>query len=350
MRFDKERWEKQNAVTMGSLTFQNNTEIFLEWSISRGFAAGVSVWNGDRQMLGAESEILDMINNGISTLEPPGTGAGRAMSNGMMQLLGPGKSAMQDSRLEDLAATRYYFGPSMVMKYAPHRTFKGRNSAHRGWLYPRHNTVVAVTGGITPDQPDRKMSGLRSYSQTPLWPAMATIQSLAAEVLSNIFELAHDPHTPSTMKSAALVCRAWRGPAQRTLFLDVVVPVFHGGSKGRKAVHWDDYRSKWDNYRSKRLYTPRRVELMDSSSDMVRYRSTVPTMLTSARISSVIQTWQTPFNEIGSLLSNNSLPNLTRIDFPQCKRKDLEDEAAAADLLDECKRRLIRIVCWEEFI
>ncbi|KAL8279479.1 hypothetical protein RQP46_008041 [Phenoliferia psychrophenolica] len=57
---------------------------------------------------------------------------------------------------------------------------------------------------------------------------------------------------------------------------------------------------------------------------------------------------ETPFIEILEFFSNDRLPNLARIDFPNCKRKDLEDEAAAADLLAECERKSIRIVCWEE--
>ncbi|KAL8279532.1 hypothetical protein RQP46_008094 [Phenoliferia psychrophenolica] len=57
-----------------------------------------------------------------------------------------------------------------------------------------------------------------------------------------------------------------------------------------------------------------------------------------------------PLAEIKDLFANDRLPSLTRLDFPDCKRKDLEDEAAAADLLAECERRSIRVVCWEEFI
>lgn len=44
------------------------------------------------------------------------------------------------------------------------------------------------------------------------------------------------------------------------------------------------------------------------------------------------------------------LPNLARLGFPACKRKDLEGEAAAADLLAKCERRSIRVVCWEELL
>ncbi|KAL8279541.1 hypothetical protein RQP46_008103 [Phenoliferia psychrophenolica] len=57
-----------------------------------------------------------------------------------------------------------------------------------------------------------------------------------------------------------------------------------------------------------------------------------------------------PLPEIQELFANERLSNLTRIDFPDCKRKDLEGEVAAADLLTECERRAIRVVCWEEFI
>ncbi|KAL8279568.1 hypothetical protein RQP46_008130 [Phenoliferia psychrophenolica] len=282
---------------------------------------------------------------------------------------------------------------------------------------------------------------------------MTTIQFFAPEILLHIFELAHDPHTPSTMKSAALVCRTWRDPAQRTLFLNVVVPISIGGSgqskREKRAVQ------RWDTYRATRLYTPRRVELLVTLPDSCAGIRAIPgrpivilgwearnslswitgvkdLSITGSEISvnllsdpdlaadryggvlleevvlipasildlSIILTLplrddddlgpafatvqhlhqltlvfppsitrlsmnnvgnhytntstlplsQTPFNEIRRLFSHDRLPNLTRIDFPDCKRNDLEDEVSASDLLDECERRSIRIVCWEEFI
>ncbi|KAL8276443.1 hypothetical protein RQP46_011145 [Phenoliferia psychrophenolica] len=57
---------------------------------------------------------------------------------------------------------------------------------------------------------------------------------------------------------------------------------------------------------------------------------------------------ETPFKEILDLFSGGGLPNLAWIDFPDCKREDLENEPAAADLLAECERRSIRIVFGEE--
>ncbi|KAL8276445.1 hypothetical protein RQP46_011147 [Phenoliferia psychrophenolica] len=71
---------------------------------------------------------------------------------------------------------------------------------------------------------------------------MATIHSLALETLINIINLAHDPCKPSTMKSAALVCRAWRDPAQRNLFLEIGVPAFVSGITF-KLYRWDRYLS-----------------------------------------------------------------------------------------------------------
>ncbi|KAL8279506.1 hypothetical protein RQP46_008068 [Phenoliferia psychrophenolica] len=104
---------------------------------------------------------------------------------------------------------------------------------------------------------------------------MATIHSLAPEILFKIFELAHDPHKPTTI---------------------------------------------------------------------------VNNVGTSTTNTFVFPLSQAPFTEIKELISHNRLPNLTRLDFPDCKRKGLEDEAAAVDLLAECDDRSIRIVCWEEFI
>ncbi|KAL8279477.1 hypothetical protein RQP46_008039 [Phenoliferia psychrophenolica] len=269
---------------------------------------------------------------------------------------------------------------------------------------------------------------------------MATIHSLAPEFLIDIFELAHDPRRPSTMCAASLVCRAWRDPAQRTLFLDIVVvlPTEHRLNKNTSKL------LPLSLSQSPRLYPPRRVEVLASStksidangelfqglagvkdlvitggyvspgflSDLnlqatVRDLSvilTVPNNIDEAlsffnsvqnlhrltfnfenvpiekyyslphALGSFLEALvgslpssierlelkniggpgnsllQTPFNNILELFAGDRLPNLTRIDFPDCKRRDLEDEVAAADLLGECERKLIRVVCWEEFI
>ncbi|KAL8279576.1 hypothetical protein RQP46_008138 [Phenoliferia psychrophenolica] len=232
---------------------------------------------------------------------------------------------------------------------------------------------------------------------------MTTVHSLAAEILSNIFELAHDPHTPSTMKSAALVCRAWRDPAQRTLFLDIAMPIVMGEDASRE--DWN----RWCHYDSTRIHPPRRVELVqpqeprgclyvrgaralwvpgvrtlkigaysswhlpidflktpELSGTEIRdpyirnqlnsTAAVLPASIERLGFKGVGNTTglhplpRTPFAEICDIISGDRLPNLTRLDFPDCKRKDLEDEAAAADLLAECERRSIRIVCWEEFI
>ncbi|KAL8279512.1 hypothetical protein RQP46_008074 [Phenoliferia psychrophenolica] len=306
---------------------------------------------------------------------------------------------------------------------------------------------------------------------------MATIHSLAPEILSDIFELAHDPHKPSTMKSASLVCRVWRDPAQRTLFLDVVVPIFLGGPGGPATEQTKSVIRRWEDYRSTRLYPPRRVELQvnmttpksvglggrtmywvgfearlsfplitgvknfhisggnvapnilsdpnlaglesltiqnsvcsESLLDAVRFIPTsvldvsiilalpngnddlvpalatvhnlhhltfefiwerkesislleslagsLPTSIERLSISNVsgdgdsnrIALSALPLPETQDVFSNDRLPKLARLDFTDCKRKDLEDAAAAADLLAECERKSIRVVCWEEFI
>ncbi|KAL8279570.1 hypothetical protein RQP46_008132 [Phenoliferia psychrophenolica] len=72
------------------------------------------------------------------------------------------------------------------------------------------------------------------------------------------------------MKSAALVCRAWRHPAQRALFQDIVVPVYFesGHSTENNDYYWGrDEKEQgtmdrtWEIYLSNRLYLPRRIEL-----------------------------------------------------------------------------------------
>ncbi|KAL8279493.1 hypothetical protein RQP46_008055 [Phenoliferia psychrophenolica] len=265
---------------------------------------------------------------------------------------------------------------------------------------------------------------------------MATIHSLAPEILIDIFELAHDPRKPSTMCAASLVCRAWRDPAQRTLFLDIALPITNTTGPGANTSQ------RYEEYRATRLHLPRRVELfgpqmnLHTAGPVLRLISGVrqfvidkvflgidflhaPELQELERLEIVIAFWyypskllpffsnvrdlnritvefhtgaiptdrgtwtqlaalagslptsitrlgvanvsgasnrshpslsEIPLYEIQQLFSNDRLPNLARIDFPNCKRKDLEDEAAAGDLLAECKRRSIRVVCWEELI
>ncbi|KAL8276447.1 hypothetical protein RQP46_011149 [Phenoliferia psychrophenolica] len=306
---------------------------------------------------------------------------------------------------------------------------------------------------------------------------MATIHSLPSEILFDILELAHDPREPSTMCAAALVCRAWRAPAQRALFLDIAVPmVFRDPTKERVRSR------RWSDLLSTRNLSPRRVELWvpsGSTNEVISARSfwlracsgvrelsiqggelqpdflsdsnlrdrlvqayqsltplvsltldirwrpddsksfptsdlipttisdlsiiltvpndavgaplfftsvqnlhhltllfgniktipppptppipafidalvgSLPSSLKRLGLKNVGGTFpllQTPFKQIRDLFSGGGLPNLARIDFPDCKREDLEKEAAAADLVAECERRSIRIVCWEEFV
>lgn len=90
-------------------------------------------------------------------------------------------------------------------------------------------------------------------------PSMATIHSLAPETVCNVFELAHDPHKTETMLAASLVCRAWREPAQRALFQDIVVRV-HTSSE--TCMSFASLSERWARFSSKRLYTPVRAELV----------------------------------------------------------------------------------------
>ncbi|KAL8281518.1 hypothetical protein RQP46_006202 [Phenoliferia psychrophenolica] len=64
----------------------------------------------------------------------------------------------------------------------------------------------------------------RQPAQRLLLATKSMVRFLPPEILAHIFNLAHDPYTPSTMCSAALVCQDWRDPAQRALFQDVVMP------------------------------------------------------------------------------------------------------------------------------
>lgn len=57
-------------------------------------------------------------------------------------------------------------------------------------------------------------------------PHSATIHSLAAETLLDIFELAHDPGYVATLLAAVPVCRDWRHAAQLVLWSEAMLPVF----------------------------------------------------------------------------------------------------------------------------
>ncbi|KAK4701058.1 hypothetical protein P7C70_g5176, partial [Phenoliferia sp. Uapishka_3] len=79
-----------------------------------------------------------------------------------------------------------------------------------------------------------------------LSPQPKSIHWLPHETLSQIFELAHDPFSPRTILSACLVCRAWREPAQRVLFRDLVIPVGVEEWKGRlKRFQEREERLRW---------------------------------------------------------------------------------------------------------
>ena len=57
-----------------------------------------------------------------------------------------------------------------------------------------------------------------------------------------------------------------------------------------------------------------------------------------------------PLPRILTLIMVTNLPNLARLDFPDCERADVEEATEAADVLAECKRRSIRVVYWEDFL
>ena len=69
--------------------------------------------------------------------------------------------------------------------------------------------------------PASRLTRFRSFVRSHCNSSPADIHYLAPETLCTIFELAHDPKEPSTMCSAALVCRTWKDPAQRALFQDI---------------------------------------------------------------------------------------------------------------------------------
>lgn len=56
-----------------------------------------------------------------------------------------------------------------------------------------------------------------------------------------------------------------------------------------------------------------------------------------------------PFSGLMDLMSE--LSKLERLDLPDCKRASFEgSQSSGAELVTECERRSIRIVCWEDFL
>ncbi|KAK4702240.1 hypothetical protein P7C70_g3979, partial [Phenoliferia sp. Uapishka_3] len=83
---------------------------------------------------------------------------------------------------------------------------------------------------------------------------------LPPELLSHIFELAHDVLQPSATSSFSLVCRSWLEPAQRTLFSDVSIPIC--SSKDTHLLHGaEEDVKRWEVFSNIRRYAPRRVAL-----------------------------------------------------------------------------------------
>ncbi|KAL8279543.1 hypothetical protein RQP46_008105 [Phenoliferia psychrophenolica] len=180
---------------------------------------------------------------------------------------------------------------------------------------------------------------------------MATIHSLAPEILSGIFELAHDPHKPSAIP-----------PVQNSSnYISEDADGHAGKSRGPTGDLPRTFATVQHLYHFTLNFDPsvgvHRI-LIAASSIFESLAGSLPTSIKRLSITNVrgasdrthLALSETQLAEIKDLFSNNRLPNLTRIDFPDCSRKDLEDEAEAADLLHECECRSIRVVCWEEFL
>ncbi|KAL8279526.1 hypothetical protein RQP46_008088 [Phenoliferia psychrophenolica] len=173
---------------------------------------------------------------------------------------------------------------------------------------------------------------------------MATIHSLAPEILADIFELAHDPHTPSTIYIPGTIT---------DLSITLYVPNAAGDLPRAFATvqNLHHLTLRFDPAGVPRALNP-------PSSLFQSLAGSLPTSIKRLSIANVrgatdrthLALSEVSLPEIQELFSHNRLPELARLDFADCKRKDLEDEAAAADLLAECDRRSIRVVCWEELL
>ncbi|KAL8279546.1 hypothetical protein RQP46_008108 [Phenoliferia psychrophenolica] len=198
---------------------------------------------------------------------------------------------------------------------------------------------------------------------------MATIQSLAPEILSHIFELAHDAGKPSTIlisgvkdfkvSMAGLPIDFWDSPdlQDATIIPATVVDLSITLSVPSGIPHLLPFFAAVQNLHHITLDFLPHQSYISVFSFFGSLAGFLPASIKRLSIKNVgdpnttaYPLAYTPFLDLLDLISTDRLPNLTRIDFPVCKRKDLEDEAAAADLLAECERHSIRIVCWEDFI
>ncbi|KAL8286563.1 hypothetical protein RQP46_004580 [Phenoliferia psychrophenolica] len=148
---------------------------------------------------------------------------------------------------------------------------------------------LASLDGIRMDSVKRKRKKKITKHKFKKRRSMATIQSLAVEILEAVFALAHDVRRPSTMCSASLVCRFWQGPAQRVLFEHLAL----GGIPIRAEIpdpedeitthEWPtteprrDHKATtrdrgteeimWCIYGSRRMHLPRSVDIVGDDSE-----------------------------------------------------------------------------------
>ncbi|KAL8279578.1 hypothetical protein RQP46_008140 [Phenoliferia psychrophenolica] len=184
---------------------------------------------------------------------------------------------------------------------------------------------------------------------TPPQHTMTKIHSLAPEILSDIFELAHDPHKPSTIVSDMIP------PSVRALTIILSVPIdgpdllpFFATVQFLHHLVLDFCSAYKDEY----------FVSTSTSSLLQSLAGSLPASITRLSIANVrggadpthLALSEIPLTEIQELFADERLPNLARIEFPDLKRKDLEDEAAAANLLAECEHQSIRVACWEDFL
>ncbi|KAL8277294.1 hypothetical protein RQP46_010247 [Phenoliferia psychrophenolica] len=207
---------------------------------------------------------------------------------------------------------------------------------------------------------------------------MATIDSLAPELLDDILEHLLTEWEQPDLYAASIVCRRWQDPAQRVLFQNVVLPNksmanawLQSPARPRYRArslamgHWGDsplsmeilaacpdLRSLCLDYKSEdggyewcsSAHVEAHAPLMGTIEDSVAAVgvAVVPTL------QNLILTgiWMKE-NTIEELLSILKLPNLVgirRLEIPKVQKDNLAGEAGLA-LLDECEERSISLLC-----
>ncbi|KAL8277037.1 hypothetical protein RQP46_010571 [Phenoliferia psychrophenolica] len=170
--------------------------------------------------------------------------------------------------------------------------------------------------------PSLETLALIEDSQISALVVMATIDSLAPELLSEIFGHLVIGWERSHLCVASLVCRRWRDPAQRVLFQNV-----DGGHEWCSSAHTEGLTSLSITY-------PESVTAVGACA--------IPTLQ-----SLIFTNFQMSEAIIAELLRIIKLPNLEgvrRLEIPMVSKDELAGEAGLA-LLDECEERSISLLC-----